>query len=408
MDALTKFENELDRIVRTELDIRINGLRKKPDVAAINQILEAENRRIVEAHQRRTVGKIIPGLFSTFLQTRADGRLRVSCDNVTNDLVKAHSHIKERFETLFAAAVMTLDSPERIEIVRAKRDLFEQKFNIASELMRLRETAKRIRTAADMTTSESPGVEEKAVSQLADLAPLRSDLRSIEGRCREFQEDDYMTEAVQSLLSEIRLAEKSISDKSRKAARFLFDNASALFHRYKTTQAELAELDRFVACRETLERYAKIFDSAGDDDRRQRIHGFIMVMDRTIEKLTEEIEKQKNREALLAERSQQEIREAADRFLEIKEMIAKGELTLESQKKNAGEKLNRIRDTFAANGQRVMAREVERLIHATGIGKPGMRRKASGSDDFDYKRGFWILLPVSVCLLMIVFLFILF
>ena len=405
MNAETKFESELDRIVRSELNIRINGLRKKPDIAAVNDILEAENRRIVECHQKGTIPQAIPGLFASFLQTRRNGRLAVPPETAEKDIQAAYLNKKGRFETLFTAAIMTIDSPRLIEILHEKQALFENKFSLASELLRLRETTKRIRTSANMTVSESPGIEEKAVSQLTGLAPLRADLQTIEVRCREFQEDDYLTEAVQGLLREVRQAEKSVSEKGRKAARFLFDKASELFHRYKTTPAELPSLDRFVACREELIRYAKIFGSTGDDDRRERIQGFIIVIDRTIENLTEEIEKQKKQEALIAERQQREIEEATNHFLEIKQMYANGALSLESQKKNAGDKLKRIRDTLAANSQRVMAREVERLIHSTGIGKP-LPAKPAG-DDFDYKKGFWILLPVSVCLLLIVFLFIL-
>lgn len=406
MTTEIKFENELDRIVRTEINIRINGLRKKPNIDGINDILEAENRRIVESHQKQTVAQVLPGLFSTFLQTRPEGRLSVPSDASPNDLLAAYHHKKERFETLFTAAVMTLDPPRLVEIVHDKRDLFDKKIGIVSELRHLRETAKRIRVSAGMTLSDAPGIEEKAISRLMELAPFRADLQTIEMRAREFQEDDYLTEAVQSLLNEVHRAEKTVSEKGAKAARFLFDKASELFHHYKSTPAELPGLDRFVSCREELERYAKMFASVGDDDRRQRILGFIMVIDRTIEKLTTDIEKQKEQEARLADRQRRDIQDATDRFLEIKEMVTQGALTAESQKKNAGEKLKRIRDTFAANGQRVMAREVERLIHSTGIGAPPTGKRA-GTDEFDYKKGFWILLPVSVCLLMIVFLLIL-
>ena len=406
-----KIENELDSIVRAELNSRISGTQKKQDISKACDILELKNRQIVEAHTKGKTESILQTLFSGYLQTREGGSLYFASKTGDKKLYLGYINKKDRFETLFTASMMALADRDLADIINKKRSIFHADYDRQKDILRLIKTVYEIKKQADMSIAENPGIEENAVSYLTELAPLRSDLKLIEARCVEFQTWEYIQEAVRQLRHAIQSADASISQKGRKAARFLFDKAGTIYHSYKSTQADISCIEMFMNQKEELERYADIFDSTGDDNRRDRIRGFIAGIESTLGRLQSEIETQKDREARISEKHRQDIKDAYDRFVEIREMYANGQLETPNQQKNAGLKLKKCRDRLIAGGQRVMARDIERFMNTAGIGRTesAAGKKETGEiDNFDYKRGFMVLLAVTIILVLIIFLLITF
>ena len=408
--AYSKIEGELDRIVQAELNDRI-GNRPHPKLPSdIGDIFEHRNRQIVTAHQQGTIADILVPIFISFLQSREGGRLHLSAESLAPADFTAYTAKKERFETLFSAAVMALPDRDLADIVTRMRAVFDEHHLKLREINRLAETVRQIRRKAANTAEPTGSVTEKhAVGLLASLSPLRADLRAIESHCVAFRENVYLKSAVQYLETELQSADRVIAEKGREASKSLFDSAGAVFHAYRSTPVSLSNTEQFVAQKEELARYARIFESVGETDRKEQIERYIATIDAALRKLRQEIERQKESEARLSEKHQQEISEAYGRFLEIKDQFAGGLLALESQRKNAAERLRHCRDTLIANGQRVMARDIDRFINATGIGKSpasGAPPRPGGGDQdtFDYKKGFLILLPISVMLLFLLLL----
>lgn len=403
-------EQELDRIIQTELNIRMSGGPKKVDLSRVNDIIERKNRQIVEAHQSERIDGILTSLFSVYLQMKTGGRLYLTPEGLSQPRYEQYLNKRERFDTLFTAAAMAAHDPHLRGLVTEKRKLFDTEFIKARELVRLIDIVGHIKKEADMSIPVNPGLEETAIAYLKELAPLRSDLGAIEARALEFKDETYLPEGYRRLRQAIHSAGKSIARKEKKAAEFLFDQAAVIFRTYKSTPSDLSHIQSFMAQKEELMRYVKVFDSLGDEDRKYRIQRFIATLDGTLQSLQGEVERQKAEEARISEKHHREINDAYARFQEMKEMFARGELTADSQQKNAAQKLRKYRDIFKAHGQRIMARDVERFMNSTGIGKPpsaGDIAASKGSEDFDYRKGFLILLPITVALLFLLFVLIL-
>ena len=403
-------EQELDRIIQAELNIRMSGGPKKVDLPRVNDIIEQKNRQIVEAHQGERIDGILTSLFSVYLQMKEGGRLHANREELSQRQLERYLSKKERFDTLFTAATMAVHDPELRELITEKRKLFDSEFIKARELVQLIGTVGHLKKEADMSIPVNPGLEETAIAYLKELAPLRSDLGAIEARALEFRDETYLAEGYRRLRQAIHSAGKSIARKEKKAAEFLFDQAATIFQTYKSTPSDLSYIQPFMEQKEELLRYFKIFDSLGDEDRKYRIQRFINSLDRTLQNLQAEVERQKAEEARISEKQQRKINEAYTRFQEMKEMFAQGELSADSQRKNAAQKLKKYRDIFTAHGQRIMARDVERFMNSTGIGKPPYPLAVAApkkSEKFDYRKGFLILLPITIVLLFLLFVLIL-
>ncbi|MFW5811191.1 MAG: hypothetical protein ACOCWY_06290 [Thermodesulfobacteriota bacterium] len=403
-------EQELDRIIQAELNIRMSGGPKKVDLPRVNDIIEQKNRQIVEAHQSDRIDGILTSLFSLYLQMKEGGRLHAIPEGLSQRQYEQYLNKKERFDTLFTAAAMAVRDPHLRELVTEKRKLFDSEFAKAKELVRLIDTGGHVKKEADMSIPVNPGLEETAIAYLKELAPLRSDLGAIEARALEFRDEPFLSEGYRRLRQTVHSAGKSIARKEKKAAEFLFDQAAIIFQTYKSTPSDLSHIQSFMEQKEELLRYLKIFDSLGDEDRKHRIQRFIASLDGTLQNLQAEVERQKAEEARISEKQQREINEAYARFQEMKEMFAQGELSADSQQKNAARKLKKYRDIFKAHGQRIMARDVERFMNSTGIGKPppaGAVAITKGPEGFDYRKGFLMLLPITIALLFLLFVLIL-
>ncbi len=395
---------ELDQTVRAELNRRAGGRPKSKDLSKIGETIEIKNREIVEAHQQGKTAKILPSLLSAWIRTREGGDLYAAPDGRNEKKHEIYLSKKERLETLVAAAVLSAADKNLIDLFNRAKKCFDDNCMRVKELLTLSATAESLRKEADMTRSAKPKDEESATAYLREIAPLRADLETIRSRHTEVRDADYLREAVLKLGGAIHSADRSIAEKSRNAAKYLFDQAVSVFHSFQSTPAGIPNAEAFNQQKEILGRYAGIFREIGDTDRQEKIGRFISAIDATLEKLQKEIEKQKEDEAKNTEKVQKEISEAYDRFLEIKEAYTQGMLTSEGQQKNAGEKLKKYRDTLIANGQRIMALDLERFINATGIGRQETARPTAGEgDDFDYKKGFLILLPITIGLLLLVF-----
>ncbi len=396
--------DELDRIVRSELNRRAGARPASKDLSAIGESIEIKNREIVEAHQQGKTAKILPSILSAWLRTRESGDLYADPDGQNEKSYEIYMSKKERLETLFAAAVLAVDDKNLIDLVNMAKKCFNDNHMRVKELLTLSRAAENIRKEADMTRSTKPKDEKEAIAYLREIAPLRSDLEVIRSRHTEAKDDEYLREAVLKLGGSIHSADRSIAEKSRNAAKYLFDQAASVFHSYKSTPAGIPNAEIFNQQKEVLSRYAGIFKETGDAERQEKINSFISSIDTTLEKLQREIEKQKESETKITEKVQKEISDAYDRFLEIKEAYAQGRLSGESQRKNAGENLKKYRDILIANGQRIVALDLERFINSTGIGKTETGISSTGTgDDFDYKKGFLILLPITIVLLLLVF-----
>ena len=396
--------DELDKIVRSELNRRAGSRPGVKNLSEIGEQIEVKNREIVEAHQQGKTAKILPSLMAAWLRTREDGDLYAEPDMQNEKSCEIWLSKKERLETLFAAAVLSLEDKNLTELVSMAKKCFDDNHMRIKELLALARTAENIRKEADMTRTEKPKDEKSAIAYLREIAPLRSDLEIIRSRYAEAEDADYLHEAVLKLGGSIHSADRSIAEKSRNAAKYLFDQAASVFHSYQSTPAAIPNAEIFNQQKEILSRYAGIFKEIGDSERQEKIGRFIASIDATIEKLQREVEKQKESETKITEKVQREISEAYERFLEIKEAYAQGMPASESQRKNAGERVKKYRDILIANGQRIVALDLERFINSTGIGKEENNTAGiSKEDDFDYKKGFLILLPITIILLLLVF-----
>lgn len=395
---------ELDRIVRAELNRRAGGRPGNKDLSKIGESIEIKNREIVEAHQQGKTAEMLPSLLSAWLRTREGGDWHAFPDSRNERNHDIWQSKKERLETLVAAAVLSADDKNLIDLFNKAKKCFEDNYMRIKEVLILSETAEHIRREADMTRSAKPKDEESAIAYLREIAPLRADLETIRSRHTEIREADYLQEAVLKLGGAVHSADRSIAEKSRNAAKYLFDQAVSVFHSYQSTPAAIPNTEIFNQQKEVLVRYAGIFREIGDAERQNKIGRFISSIDASLEKLQREVEKQKESEAKITEKAQKEISDAYARFLEIKEAYAQGMLTGEGQQKNAGERLRKYRDTLIANGQRITALDLERFINATGIGRQETTGPGAGAeDDFDYKKAFLILLPITIGLLLLVF-----
>lgn len=395
-----KTDTELDRIVRAELNYRAGGKSGKKDIARTSEYIEARNRQIVEAHQHQRTAEILPAMLSCALQLKKGGSHCFGPDDLPAEMLQDYTNRKERFNTLFTAAIMALDDPVLREIVMGKQRSFEIYHERLDVLLALTRRVTKLQTEAGMISTESSGDEKKVTECLAELAPLRTELQNISAQCIEYQEDDYLEEAVQQLQQAVQSASRTVTEKGRSASRVLFETAGSIFHSYQSTPAIIQNMDRFLGQKEGLNRYLNLFETLNDTERRDQVKGFMDTVDGTIERLRYEVQKQKEHEARASEKLQQDVQETYEQFTEIREMYARGELTAESQMKNTGEKLKKYRDKLTANGQRILALEVERFINATGIGKP--QTKLNADDPFNYKKGFYILLPITIILLVMV------
>lgn len=402
MKKYQKIETELDKIIISEINSRFTGKPKKSNPGKVRTLIEKKNREIVRTHQRGKTASNLTMLFSGYLQIREGGKLFFGRDDLEKKEFESYLGKKNRLEALLGASLNTLKEETLINLVYRKRKRFDDEYHKAKEVMQLIQEAGNLRKEAEEPEMMIPKDEETAISYLEDIAPLTASLQKIESRYIELKEDVYIAEVLQQLQSAINLAFKSITLQSRKASRFLFDQVRLVFQKHKSARAGLSSIDEFIAQKEELVRYYTIFDSIEDDTRKKQTGNFILAVENAIEKLHERAARQKEREAEISEKNQQDVEDAYNRFLEIKEQYAEGDLDTSGAKRRAVSALKRSQYILRSNGQQIKARDIDRFLNATGINrKEGMSdapQNAPQNQNMFYKRAFLGILPITIAL----------
>jgi hypothetical protein len=403
---MQNIEKELDSIIIAEINGRFSESPEKLNVLKVNEIIEERNREIVKIHQQDKIAASLPLFFKSYLQIREGGNLYFSPDDLSKKEFEIYAGKKGRLEVLLNASLNTLPDEELIHLIYHKRSLFDDEYAKAKEVMRLAGQAAEIRKTADSPDSELLKNdlknrftdEESAILYLNEMGALRAALQKIESRYAEVGQDAYIAEVVKRMKNEVSLAFQSMAQQSRKTSEFIFDQANTIFQHYKSVKSRLANIEKFVSCKEALLRYRKIFESAGDEDRKKQLDFFISTVEAGIDKLQKKIEKEKQREAAASEKDNQEVKEAYDVFLEIKSDYADRKLDPAFKRRRAVTRLKKSLDILKSNGQRVKAREIERFLNSTEMDKDEEKPGAAPQNLLFYKKAFMVILPLTICL----------
>ncbi len=394
-----KIEAELDKIIIAEINIRFAGKRRRhKNPSKIKELIEKKNREIVRTHQRSKTATNLSTLFSGYLEIKEGGRLHFGERDLNKKEFESYLGKKNRLEALLGASLNTLEEEDLISIVYRKKNIFDDEYAKAQEAMELVRQAEKIRQQADEPNLMVPDDEEAAISYLKEIAPLKASLQKTEIRYIEMKEDVYIAEVLQQLQRAINLSFKSINLQTRKASRFLFEQARRIFQHHKSARSDPEELIRQ---KEALVRYYSIFDSISDENRKKQTRFFISTIETRITDLQKEMGKENDREIKISEKNKQDAETAYKGFLEIKARYAEGQLDTTAQKRRAVSRLKKCQNTLKSNVQRVKAREIERFINATGIDKEEEKEDV-GPDapvqNLFYKRAFLAILPVTIAL----------
>jgi len=403
-----KLEDELDKIILSEISSRIDGEHKNLSPDAINNILEKKNREIVEAHQQGNIASNLPLLFSGYLQTKEGGELYLSEKDLNSTEWENYIEKKGRLEVLFGASLNALHEPELKHIVNEKNRKFDEIYHKTNLALLLIQNALNIKEEADETEQFIPRDEEETVSYFREIAPLKARLQEIESRCTELREDNCISQALQKLQTTIHLASKSIESKSKRASEFIFNQATAVFQNYKSTIPDISNANRIMLQKEEIARYKRLFESIGDENRKNQTGEFISVIEKKLAHLQKNIEKQKEQESLISEKNSRKINEVYEEFLVIKENYGDGKIDTRSRKKKSALKLKKCSDILKSNGHRVKAREIEMFLNSTGLvnDKEPDSVESFRSRYIFYKRAFFSLLPFTLVLALISFYYI--
>lgn len=393
-------DRELDNIILAEINFRINkqNQRKKPETVFTN--IEERIDNIVQYHQRKTIEKNIPALFSNILQIREDGKLFFDKNDIDSETYQIYTGKKDRLNALVSGALNVLAEEDLIALVYNKVRTFDDKHQLSKHLMTLAAEVENIRKKADDPGLVSPRDEEDALAYLEEIAPLKARLQSIEVTCNEHAKSFYVRDAVKKLQNEINLAQKSINKKGQKASKLLFDQVASIFQNFKSTRMDIINIDTFIQQKDELKRFQNLFASLGERTREKQTADYIAAIESTVESLHKTIEKQKQEEAFVSEKSQREVAGTYALFLEIKQKYADGAFDDNDKRQKTLKRLKKLQDTFRSHGQQLKAREVERFINSTGIAVPiDDPHESLRSELRFYKKGFFILLLLTIGLL---------
>lgn len=395
-----RLEKELDQIVSAEIDSRF---RPEPyPLQKAETLIEEKNEAIVAAHQKGNLADILPALLSAYLQIQQGGRLYQEPENGPGSPEYARYYgRRERLETLFGAALMALPQREFAHLVGQKVGLFEEKQGKARHISELIAEAEAIAQVAPTLKSDSTQHEDATITYLERISPLGERLRRVEARAEELRADPYLSAGLQTLDRAIGAAQKAIDAQTRKAAGFIFNQASSLYQTFKSTPATALNLEKFTAQKGELARYSWVFAQIGDPRRKARVDGFISSIEAAIQNLQKGVDRQKRAELEQSEKQAKKLESAYQRFLDLKQRYSDGEFSEQSQEKNAFKDLKKIRGTLLAAGHRVRAREIDRFLNATGLGKPSDNETINKleADLAFYKKAFAILVPTCIGLL---------
>lgn len=402
-------EKDLDAVVISELNKRFYQQSKPMGFEETIQQIESFNRQIVEAHQAKTIDIILPAIFAGFLQLKENGMLFFSEHDLRTDLFEQYLDCKSRFDVLFAASLNSFTSYDIVSPIAKKTQLFEEKYEHIKIIQGLLQDVKTIQQKLEQFDVIPPRDEDEAINFLKNIAPLRTTLQQIEARIVELKDDPYTAEPVRHLQQAMSVTSKLISDHDKKASKFLMDLATAVFEKYQAMPPVISNIDAMIRQKEILGRYAVLFETIGDHTRKEKLIGFTTTIDTTIQKLQDDITKQKQIESVQLEKLNIEADRAYQDFLEIRQAYSEGKIVSDSDKKQASSKLKKAIYVLKSQGQRVRSREIERFMNATGIDKKKKTPKYGSlpEPNLFYKKAFFVLLPINIILVIIILLIVL-
>ena len=395
-----KLTEELDSIILAEINERFGGKQnKKKSLWKIYELIEEKNREVVKIHQDRKTDANLPTLFKGCLQMKEGGELCFEREELNKRDFDLYSGKRSRFEVLVNASLNSMENEQLRNIIYQKREFFEEKFLKGKALAEMIREAEDIRSLAGKAEENMPKDEEAAISLLKEIGLLRTRLQKSESRYMEFRDDDFILEPLRQLQNAINLASKNVASRSRRASEFVFNQVSDIFRISKRTRTHISNIEEFLSQKEGLVRYYTLFDSIGDESRKDQIRFFISAIEKTIGTLRKEIEKEKKRETDMTEENNRKINGAYEKFLLIKKTYADGELETKREIGKALSRLKKCQDVLRSNGQRVKAREIDRFMNSTGIHKndresDNMRQP----EHVFYKKAFLAILPLTILL----------
>lgn len=404
MKPLTEYqktEQALDRILTAEINDRLKKRPRSPHPAEVFAAIERINREIVQSHQTGALHDKLPRLFQTSLQLKENGRLHIPESALAAPEYRSYLAKKRRFDALMAASVFGLKNTSLKSLIHLKTEVFERTRRKAGEVLDLVREAREIRDALPKRRFTKPRDEAEATALIREIADHRTRLEEIESRHAVYAGDTGLETALSQLRKAANRTAQAIDAHTKRAVKFLMDQAGVIFKMYGSTHADIDNFDTFMAQKAELKRYRDLFEVLGDGERRDRVAGFIETVDATVDRLRKTIDARKELEARQADKDQQAVDAAYADFLEIKERYAQGNITTKRERKRVRARLGNTVDVLKANGQRVRAREIERFIHATGLDAlmPGGGSPTDAtlrSAYLFYRKAFFILLPLCV------------
>ena len=388
----------LDAIISAQLRERIGRRRKRRDPDTVADAIERAIRELVLAHQAGRIDRHLPAVFTAALRFRPGGTLHFTADDLSGRSRAEYQARLDRFEAILSAALHAGDDPTLRHLFQRKLKQFDTALAAIETAIALREETEAVWRRVPKPRIMKPRDEDEAVAYLKDVAEVRTELDDIRARYEVIKAGGCPDVALEPLRRTIHKADKGIATQRRRAAKYLLDQAASVHKAYRSTPAEVAHVDTFMAQQEALERFAALFDGAGDTDRRDQIRGWIEAIATTRTTLSEKIDRRKQAEAQRTEARHQEAEAAYGNFLKIREHYTAGDLRTARDRRRATARVQEAIAVLKAGGHRVRAREAERFLNATGLVSPRPSEDELLTNMLFYRRWFYILAPTAAAL----------
>lgn len=388
----------LDSIIAAQIRERVGRRRKRRDPDTVAEAVERSIRELVLAHQSGRVDRHLPALFTATLRLRPGGSLHFSADELSARARAEYQARLDRFEAILSAALHAGDDPAPRHLFQRKLKQFDTTLAATETAIALREETEAIWRRVPKPRIMKPRDEDEAIGYLEEVAEVRTAIGEVRARYAILKEGGCPDSALDALRRTIHKTDKGITTQRRRAAKYLMDQAASVHKAYRSTPADVAHVDTLMAQQEALERFAALFDSAGDTARRDQILGWVDAIATTRTTLSEKIDRRKQAEAQRTEARHQEAEAAYGFFLQIREQYTAGNLRTARDRRRA---VARVQETIAvlkAGGHRVRAREAERFLNATGLVSPRPSEDELLAYMRFYRRWFYILTPTAAAL----------
>lgn len=396
-------ENALDKILVSELNQRFVHPHDPLSPAAINELIEKKNRDIVRIHQQGKAAESLSALFQGAMQIKPGGTLYLTRHQADRGQYQSYLDKIGRLKALLYAATNAVGDEDLISLVYRKEKEFEEICVKAGDVADLTYQAEQIaKDAAELDGSKAKDL--AAASRfLEQISPLYISVKGIEARYFEIRQEMFLDDIAQNLKRKILTAEKIIDSQRRRAVQTLFNQARSVFHQYQSLKTDVSHLDAFMEQKTQLVDFLNLLDAAGEDSRKKQIKGFVKKIESTIDYLQKRIESLKQEEEAQSKENEHRIDAAYQKYLKINQLYSEGALNTERKQKKSVEKLKKYRDILKAQGQRIKAREIDRFLNSTNLGKTETVEQSEIPPQYlFYKQAFFTILPVTILLFLIV------